>query len=414
MIAKAITISSNLLLVNILFNGLGSDLFSIWIIITSLIAWTSFFDLGLGNGLRNSLSVALGKKLYTKASILVSTAYFIIFIVAACACFLIVSIIPILDLNNILSIDNKLISPEDLNSAITIITIGFAIRLFTGLINSIYYAIQRPSVVDYVEMTVKLLQILIVFLLQQYSVLSIIDLSWIFGIIVFVTPGIFSLITFIKLKEIKLKTEYIKLSHAPELLQTGFKFLLVQIIAISIYQSNYLLISHYLENENIVKYNLYFNLYLLLNTATLLVIGPIWSVVTEAKSQGDEAWLKNLTQNLKKIWLGILFFGIVITIFQKTIFHIWVGEKFKVDFYFGVLFLVLAMSNIWNTLISHYLNGLKIIKPQIAMGTISFVLITGLGIILINYLGLYGIILSNVISSIIANIYYSNTLKSLG
>ena len=65
----------NLLLVPILINFLGVEKYGVWIAATSIIAWMNFFDVGLGNGLRNRLSESLAKNDLVLSKKYIATSY---------------------------------------------------------------------------------------------------------------------------------------------------------------------------------------------------------------------------------------------------------------------------------------------------------------------------------------------------
>ena len=55
-ILKVIGLITSLLVVTITLNYLNSELYGVWLTITSILYWFSFFDIGLGNGMRNYLT----------------------------------------------------------------------------------------------------------------------------------------------------------------------------------------------------------------------------------------------------------------------------------------------------------------------------------------------------------------------
>ena len=60
-ILKVIGLITSLLAVTITLNYLNSELYGVWLTITSILYWFSFFDIGLGNGMRNYLTEAVSK-----------------------------------------------------------------------------------------------------------------------------------------------------------------------------------------------------------------------------------------------------------------------------------------------------------------------------------------------------------------
>ena len=75
---KGGSILSSFLLVPLTINYLDTENYGIWITLSSFIAWFSFFDIGLGHGLRNKFAEAKAKGDLTLAKAYVSSAYFTI------------------------------------------------------------------------------------------------------------------------------------------------------------------------------------------------------------------------------------------------------------------------------------------------------------------------------------------------
>ena len=78
---KGISIIVSLLLVPLTINYVSSELYGIWLTLSSVISWLSFFDVGFGLGLRNRLTTALALGDYTKGKNYVSTTYCILLII---------------------------------------------------------------------------------------------------------------------------------------------------------------------------------------------------------------------------------------------------------------------------------------------------------------------------------------------
>src|ERR1035437_3613086 len=80
-IVKGGSILINLLLVPLTLNYLNPVKYGIWITLTSLVGWFGFFDIGLGNGLRNRFAEAIAIGNHKLAKTYVSTTYAILIII---------------------------------------------------------------------------------------------------------------------------------------------------------------------------------------------------------------------------------------------------------------------------------------------------------------------------------------------
>ena len=79
---KGISILTSLLLVPLTIDYLNPTKYGIWLTLSSVIGWFIFFDIGLGNGLRNKFAAAKAEGKHQLAKVFVSTTYAIISIIA--------------------------------------------------------------------------------------------------------------------------------------------------------------------------------------------------------------------------------------------------------------------------------------------------------------------------------------------
>ena len=60
-ILKVVAMCCAFLIVPVTLGYLKNDVYGIWLTISSMLAWFTFFDIGLGNGLRNYLAISISE-----------------------------------------------------------------------------------------------------------------------------------------------------------------------------------------------------------------------------------------------------------------------------------------------------------------------------------------------------------------
>ena len=78
---KGSSIIVGFLMVRVTLDYLDQTKYGIWLTMSSFLTWFSFFEIGLGSGLRNKLAEALAKKDYVLGKVYVSTTYAILVLV---------------------------------------------------------------------------------------------------------------------------------------------------------------------------------------------------------------------------------------------------------------------------------------------------------------------------------------------
>ena len=72
---KGFSISISLLLVPLTLNYLSVYEFGVWLTLSSIFTWINYFDIGLGNGLRNRLAESMARQDKKLGQIYVSTTF---------------------------------------------------------------------------------------------------------------------------------------------------------------------------------------------------------------------------------------------------------------------------------------------------------------------------------------------------
>ena len=81
LIIKVVNVLCSLLIVPLTLSYLTQEEYGIWLTISTLLLWISFFDIGLGNGLRNYLTEAISLKDYDLGKKYISTTFVLLLII---------------------------------------------------------------------------------------------------------------------------------------------------------------------------------------------------------------------------------------------------------------------------------------------------------------------------------------------
>ena len=109
-VIKGISIVVGFLMVRVVLDYLDTSKYGIWLTLTSFITWFTFFEIGLGSGLKNELSEALAKKDFELGKIYVSTTYAILTIVIGIVAILFFTANFYIDWTKILNTDRNMSS----------------------------------------------------------------------------------------------------------------------------------------------------------------------------------------------------------------------------------------------------------------------------------------------------------------
>ena len=174
MFLKPLSILLNVIYTPLLLNFLGNKKYGLWATVLSIIIWVNYFDVGIGNGLRNVLSKDLANKNYVEAKKSISTAYIILSAISSCLFIILMLIGYIANWNEILSTDVSMRVP-------IIISFSFiCLNLVLSLSNTVFYSLQRPEVVSLRGCISQLINILGIIIISKFISEDLISISILF------------------------------------------------------------------------------------------------------------------------------------------------------------------------------------------------------------------------------------------
>ena len=148
-VLKILSIATNLLLVPITIHYINPTRYGIWLTLSSIIGWLSFFDIGFGNGLRNKFAEAVAKGNNKLARIYVSTTYAILLIIILFVLILFLFINPFLNWAKILNSPSAM--ADELSLIVLIVFTFFCIQFILQLVTTIIIADQQPAKVSFIN-----------------------------------------------------------------------------------------------------------------------------------------------------------------------------------------------------------------------------------------------------------------------
>lgn len=401
---KGVSIITGLMMVPLTISYVNQSQYGIWLTLSSVIAWFSFFDLGFGNGLRNKFaeSKANGNDFLVKAY--VSTTYGILTMI-----FILVWIIFFM-VNYELNWSSILNAPLELKNELSVVAIivfsFFCIQIVLNTMSSILLADQKPAKAALIVTSGQVITLILIYFLTLTTKGSLIYLAWAIGIGPFAVLLVASLWFFNTSYKIYSPTiKLVNFRYAKGIMSLGTKFFVIQIAAIVIYQTTNVIIAQVSGPEDVTVYNIAFKYFSIVTMVFAIIITPFWSAFTEAKSTNDYLWMKKTYQNLFKIVLSLMVFTLFMLLISKYVFNFWVGNMVSVSFSMSLVIALFVVINLWNMLFSQLLNGMGKIKLQLYMSLIGTILNIPLAVFLGKQYGVIGVVVSSIILSLISALY---------
>jgi O-antigen/teichoic acid export membrane protein len=399
-IIKIFSIGISLAIVPVTINYLNPTKYGIWLTLSSIVGWFSFFDIGLGNGLRNKFTESIAEGNHDLARSYVSTTYASLLLIIGVVLIFFWSINPFLNWNGILNVSDEVINYKELRLIAFVLFTFFLISFLFKLITTILISDQKPAKAAFIDLFGQIISLfLILFLIKTTeSSLLLLSISLTGAPIVILLFASFWLF-YGDYRLYRPSIKFIDFNKVSHLLNLGFKFFIIQIAAVILYSTNNVIISQILGPEEVAKFNIVFKYFSLLMMLFTIFISPFWSSFTEAWLKKDLYWIQNIMKKLGIVYLFFIALGIFLFLISKKVFSYWVGNSFEISFLISFLTLCWIFVNIWNGIFSQFLYGAGKIQLQMYIAIITAILNIPLAIFLGNAYSLEGIILANILIS---------------
>jgi O-antigen/teichoic acid export membrane protein len=415
-VLKGISIIISFMLVPMTLQYLNPIQYGLWLTLSSVIAWFTFFDIGLGNGLRNKLVESVAKGHTEQTRIYVSTTYAILSIVISMVFIVFLCVNPHLSWPTILHADPGMES--ELRTLALIMVTFFCLKFVLGLLNVLLLADQKPASSNSLEVLSNLLSLFLIYILVKKTSGSLIYLGLALGVSTTSIPLLASFWYFKhEYKIITPSLKYVKLTSARELMNIGIQFFIIQIVGIVIFMTSNMVIAQLFGPQEVTSYNIAFKYFSIITIGFNIIITPFWSAFADAYHRDDIGWIKNATRRLIVLWTISVVAVVGMVVIARWVYLHWVGPSIEISLSLSIaLALFVTISN-WNNIFASFINGSGKIRLQlysaIAVGLVNI----PLSIVLAKYcnLGITGVVLAScaclLVSSFWAPLQYSKIVN---
>jgi O-antigen/teichoic acid export membrane protein len=398
---KGGSIGISLLLVPLTINYVNSSRYGIWLTLSSIVAWLSFFDIGLSQGLRNRFAEAKAKNDDSIAQIYVSTTYALLSIIFFAIWIIFLAINSFLDWSKILNVSGTMQSEVSL-LAIIVFTY-FCLSFVLKIITTILLADQQPARSSLIDFLGQILSLAIILFLVKTTQGSLINL----GMALCVAPLLILLGTNVILfrgiyRKYRPVLSKVRFAYVKDLFNLGLLFFIIQLAGIIQYQTANIIIARNFGTEDVTAYNIVYKYFGVLNMIFVIFITPFWSASTEAYQKNDIDWIRN---GIKKYnYLNLLLFavGLVMLVFSAAVYRFWLGEgKVTIAFSLSLWGFLYFNVTMFAGKYVNFLNGISALRIQFISSLISPILYLTVAILLIrNYhLGVYSLFISSILAN---------------
>lgn len=402
LLIKGASIAIGLLLVPLTIHYVNPSQYGIWITLSSMVAWITFFDIGFSHGLRNRFAEAKAAGNIELAKTYISTTYFYIGIIFLVLWVLLIISTGFINWHSLLNVPSHM--EKELVLLAMLIFSYFCLQFVFRIINTILIADQKSAKASLIDMLGQLFSLIIIFVLTKTTKGSLIYLALAIGIAPTIILIIANIVFFnTRYKNFKPSFSHVKKQYAKDIMTLGIRFFVLQIAAIIQFESILFLIAHYFTPEQVTPYSIAYKYFFTLQMIFTILLSPLWSGVTDAYNSGDLDWIKNAIKKYLLIWVPFVLLGAIMLVFSGFIYDVWVGkETVYVKFSLSLLCYIFFSVTMFASIFVSVINGIGAIQIQFFSSLITPILFLALSLTLIKkfHFGVESILLSSIVSNV--------------
>ncbi len=394
-----------------LLRYLGVEDYGLWAVISSTINWILIMDAGVGNGLRNRLDEAMESGDWNRSKRLVSTAYISISQIVILIIFIFILFSQVTDWSVFFN------TTKHIRAVINVTFVFTCLTFVLSLVNTISFSIQRAEDASYRSVVMQLINLCIVWILNQYSAggFRLLNIAVLTGFSSGAVYLISSLVLYRNYKNLSPSVKFFDRKELKNICGIGFKFFFLQLAGLILFGTDNLIITKLIDNEHVTSYNMVYKIFGLSMTVFNAILTPLWSGFTIAMQQNDMNWIKNTLKKMKLIW-GLISIGLIIAVFiYKPVTDMWLQTSLEYDFALVPCMAVYFIVYLYNGIYATLLNGIGQVDEQLRLNIFFAIVNVPLSVFLVKYfeLGSTGVCLGTIFVVLAGDIYLTFLVRKL-
>jgi O-antigen/teichoic acid export membrane protein len=401
--ARVLAICVSVISVPLTIGYLGKERYGAWVTIVSVITFLSITDFGLAGSLTNAIGKAQAEEDHARGQRLVSSALLMLSLIASLILIAAIVLAPRIAALLFPNLQSPVARAEIVPAVMIALSI-FALNLPLVVSSRVLAAHQEGALANVWNIAASLGNLAALLLVIWFRG----GLPWlVFGCFGFgLAANIACAVWLFSVHRPWLRPSLASVDPAfvKILFSDGWKFFVIGIGWMVNWQTDNMVIAHFLGAAQVTPYAVTFSLFAIATGLQTLAYPNLWPAYTEAHAQGDYEWIrKTLRSNFKFSFFTTTAIVVFLTIFGGEIIRLWAGA--------GAVppFSVIVWMALWRLMLSTLLVGSCLLnatghlKGMTIYGTATAVLNLALSILLAKIYGITGVIAATVVAFAVAN-----------
>ena len=375
LVLKCVSILISLQVVPLTIDYINPTKYGIWLTLSSIIAWLSYFDLGFAHGFRNRFAEAKAKGDIRLAKEYVSTTYAVLFLLFSVILLITLMVNKYLNWSSILNIDA--VYNEELHIVFGLLACFFCINIVASVFTTMLTADQKPALASLIQTGGQVLAFVCIYILTKNTTGSLSALALAFSGIPCLLLLVVSILMFYgkRYKIVAPSLHYIRFSLTKKILGLGGQFFVIMISMLFIFQFINIILSRVESPEAVTQYNIAYKYFNVLNMAANIILTPFWSAFTDAYIKRDYNWMRGTLEKLEKLWLLCIPILVLMVLSSDLLYKFWIGDSVAVSFSLSFCMAIYVLCQTGGNMYMFLINGTSKIRLQLII-YLSFALVS--------------------------------------
>lgn len=398
---KGTSLIVSVIIVPLTVRYLGAESYGLWVTISSTVAMFFLLDLGIASTLTNLISEAYATDDKRQAGIYFATALWVIIVVAGALGVLGWLIWPHINWASLFHLQSTNLTRET-SEAVAAAFFVFLLSLPFNLAIRILSGYQELHVANFFATGGSVLSLVAVIVVIHFRGGLPFLVAAYAGSTVFANAACLTWICFFYKPWMKPWPTRIDPNAIGRIFHTGIQFFAIQLAGLVVFNSDNLIIAHYLSPAQVTPYSVTWRLVGYLTAIQSLIIPSLWPAFSEAWSIGNMDWIRSTYRRLRWITVGALSIGSIgFLTFGRQVIRIWAGPSAVPSPW------LLRLMCLWMILLAITANQACLmgatnrVKKQAISSGLAALVNLGLSIIWVRSFGLIGVLLATIVSYVV-------------
>lgn len=394
----SISIVIPLLLMPYMLLKLGSEIYGLWILLGSVIAYFSLSNFGFNTTLLKELSQS-GEEEYCNRYINTTLVFFLCISLLVFFIFLLF----VLNIDNLFLIDIKI--KNIAQTTFTVLYFVFLVNFIFGIFGTLLFSKGLLHIKNYISIIQSIFISFFTFfvLFKGYSIVAISLVNLLFSMI-------FSLVVLYYAKKhinFEISTSHFDIRILKDMIRPSFHYFLISISVIVVFYTDNIIISSFVGLSSVAIYSLG---YKLVDVSQRILFKLVDVIVPDIALLYGEKKYRNILELHNKVMFYTLLLALfgyaILFFFGIDILNIWIGEKYSLDETIFRVFIFFAFSHTWVHVSGMFIAAMGIHKKISYMSLVEAFLNIVLSLILLKYYGLLGVALGTFFSGLLTSSWF--------